>query len=237
MSRKARKQYSPQEKVAILREHLLEGKAVSEVRRLPFQRRAETDSPYATEQPGQRGAMMQGDTNVDTKRRFLQVCCHLVLAAGCDRIRFLARPGSRRARNRCTSFRSIASLARLPRQGSRRWCSDCRVRMSVQRASEANSRPCGFRVVSPRRDDGAIVRVSDLGSAARWKGPAIYPARHVANQHPTARSAVDRARPNASGKSPACPLRRSMPRSLAPRDTGYHRWLCPSDSATQRCPF
>ena len=31
MSRKARKQYSPQEKVAILREHLLEGKAVSEV--------------------------------------------------------------------------------------------------------------------------------------------------------------------------------------------------------------
>lgn len=31
MSRKPRKQYSPQEKVAILREHLLEGKAVSEV--------------------------------------------------------------------------------------------------------------------------------------------------------------------------------------------------------------
>jgi len=31
MSRKPRKQYSPQEKVAILREHLLEGKPVSEV--------------------------------------------------------------------------------------------------------------------------------------------------------------------------------------------------------------
>ncbi len=31
MSRKARKHYSAQEKVAILREHLLEGKAVSEV--------------------------------------------------------------------------------------------------------------------------------------------------------------------------------------------------------------
>jgi transposase len=31
MSRKPRKQYTPQEKVAILREHLLEGKAVSEV--------------------------------------------------------------------------------------------------------------------------------------------------------------------------------------------------------------
>ena len=31
MSRKPRKQYSAQEKVAILREHLLEGKAVSEV--------------------------------------------------------------------------------------------------------------------------------------------------------------------------------------------------------------
>jgi transposase-like protein len=31
MSRKARKHYTPQEKVAILREHLLEGKAVSEV--------------------------------------------------------------------------------------------------------------------------------------------------------------------------------------------------------------
>jgi transposase len=31
MSRKPRKQYSPPEKVAILREHLLEGKAISEV--------------------------------------------------------------------------------------------------------------------------------------------------------------------------------------------------------------
>jgi transposase len=31
MSRKPRKQYTPQEKVAILREHLLEGKAISEV--------------------------------------------------------------------------------------------------------------------------------------------------------------------------------------------------------------
>lgn len=31
MSRKPRKQYTPQEKVAILREHLLEGKPVSEV--------------------------------------------------------------------------------------------------------------------------------------------------------------------------------------------------------------
>jgi transposase len=31
MSRKPRKQYSPHEKVAILREHLLEGKAISEV--------------------------------------------------------------------------------------------------------------------------------------------------------------------------------------------------------------
>ena len=31
MSRKPRKQYSPQEKVAILREHLLEGKPISEV--------------------------------------------------------------------------------------------------------------------------------------------------------------------------------------------------------------
>jgi transposase len=31
MSRKPRKQYSPQEKVAILREHLLEGRPVSEV--------------------------------------------------------------------------------------------------------------------------------------------------------------------------------------------------------------
>mgnify|MGYP000942077083 CR=1 FL=1 len=31
MSRKPRKRYSPQEKVAILREHLLEGKAISEV--------------------------------------------------------------------------------------------------------------------------------------------------------------------------------------------------------------
>jgi transposase-like protein len=31
MSRKPRKQYTPLEKVAILREHLLEGKAVSEV--------------------------------------------------------------------------------------------------------------------------------------------------------------------------------------------------------------
>jgi transposase len=31
MSRKPRKQYSAQEKVAILREHLLEGKPVSEV--------------------------------------------------------------------------------------------------------------------------------------------------------------------------------------------------------------
>jgi transposase-like protein len=31
MSRKPRKQYAPQEKVAILREHLLEGKPVSEV--------------------------------------------------------------------------------------------------------------------------------------------------------------------------------------------------------------
>lgn len=31
MSRKPRKQYSPQEKVAILREHLVEGKPVSEV--------------------------------------------------------------------------------------------------------------------------------------------------------------------------------------------------------------
>ena len=31
MSRKPRKQYSPHEKVAILREHLLEGRAISEV--------------------------------------------------------------------------------------------------------------------------------------------------------------------------------------------------------------
>jgi transposase len=31
MSRKPRRQYTPQEKVAVLREHLLEGKAVSEV--------------------------------------------------------------------------------------------------------------------------------------------------------------------------------------------------------------
>jgi transposase len=31
MSRKPRKQYTPQEKVAILREHLVEGKAISEV--------------------------------------------------------------------------------------------------------------------------------------------------------------------------------------------------------------